>query len=272
MRMLSSALIASLLVLGLAGPGDAAQIPVGGSTLSVQVSTLDPISLTAQSGVATVGGSGASITMVALPNGVFATGNFVHDPSSATVAATPPNGGGLTVPVTDPGAFPIVGIKAIIKNQAGTLSASAGPSGGFGGALALAGANRVCLFLPCSSPPPSNLSVPVSVVGQGGSVTVVGNVNLTVGGAPWTTGTISVDDGNGGAVTAMGSAVATSNGTQIQGRLVTPIFISTNIGSSAIVPALASIQFNAPEPETLALGAAAIASLLVMGWRRRRAS
>jgi hypothetical protein len=49
--------------------------------------------------------------------------------------------------------------------------------------LSIFGVAKVCLFGPCKMNLVANLSVPISVVGQGGTVVVTGAVNLTVIGA-----------------------------------------------------------------------------------------
>ncbi|RIL02024.1 MAG: hypothetical protein DCC71_16880 [Proteobacteria bacterium] len=133
------------------------------------------------------------------------------------------------------------------------------------------GVAKVCLFGDCDADPVANLSVPISVLGQGGSAAVTGPVNLTVVGAPWTTATVAI-----GSLTAKGFARGpqgqTSSTLQPSGtiRLVTPVFISTNIGTSAVVPAFGFLTLHfVPEPGTLVLVGAGLAVLVRAGARRR---
>ena len=248
MRMLYSVLAAGALVAGIAGTGAAAPESFTNGTLTLQISTLDPLSLGPESGTVEVSRSAGAITAITFPSDVFATT-------------------ALVVPVTDPLAAPIAGLQATASNKTGTFAGSplAGP-------MPIGGVTKVCLFGPCQAAV-ANLSVPFSnpaagfALGLGGTTTVTGAVNLTVKGAPWTAGTIMVDDGDGGTITAMGGVQVGAGATQV--ALVTPIFISTNISVSSIVPAFGVLEFTVPEPGVAALGAAAVGGLLVLGWRRR---
>jgi hypothetical protein len=176
---------------------------------------------------------------------------------------------GLLVPVTDPAASPIFGV-IIAAHNANANFAGVG-NAGFGGTMPLNGSARVCLFASCGKANnAANLNIPLSVVGgPGGSTTVTGAVNLTVVGAPWTTGTAAV-----GTITQMGFALPNSNTGANSGvvRLVTPIFISTNIaGASAVVPAFAFLTLHfVPEPGTLMLLGSGIAGLVAFGRSRVR--
>jgi hypothetical protein len=57
-------------------------------------------------------------------------------------------------------------------------------------------------------------------------------------------------------------------------NLVTPVFVSTNIGASAVVPVFGRLDFTltTPEPGALATLGAAIVSLVAVGFARRRSS
>jgi len=53
-------------------------------------------------------------------------------------------------------------------------------------------------------------------------------------------------------------------------ELVTPIFVSTNIGASSVVAVYGRLGFTIPEPGTVAALGAAVISLVAMGVARRR--
>jgi hypothetical protein len=214
-------------------------------TLSFQLATLAPI---------TFGGSGTAVV-----NGSGPAGHLTGLSLSASAFAL----SGYVLPVTDPAAYPIAGVKATIHNGAATFAGSGGA--GFGGTMPLIGVAKVCLFAACGTAGNvANLSVPLSVVGQGGTVTVMGPANATVYGAPWTTGTAAV-----GVITEVGgvsplSSTGASSGTL---SLVTPIRI---FGGFENTPAFARLTLHfVPEPGTLALLGGGVCVLAVFGRRRR---
>jgi hypothetical protein len=208
----------ALATVALASASRAEPIPFLG-TIELHISTLDTVGIFG-GGVADAERGGASgFHLAAL--GV---------PASAISAA------GVQVPVTDPGAFPIAGLVFTVRNDPGGFAV--GSDGRLGGAMPLRGVSKVCLFGTCSEAV-ANIAIPLSVVGAAGSVYVEGAVNVTVGGAPWTTGAVSPTSANPVLGLAHGPASATSTTARRNGTLslVTPIFISTNIAAIPVVPA-----------------------------------
>jgi hypothetical protein len=248
MRKLLGVLAAGLIAFGAVSQAHAAALGFTGA-LAVQIATLDPVAIPG-SGTAIVNGSSGPghLTSLGIPSSPFAISGFV-------------------VPVSDPGVFPIAGVAVTAHNATGAFGGSGGF--GFGGTMSINGAAKVCLYGACgSSTNISNLTVPLSVVGVGGVTTVKGAVNLTVIGAPWTTGTAAI-----GTITAMGGVSPLSNTGAASGvvTLVTPIFISTNIGAFAVVPAFANLTLHfVPEPGTLVLLGSGIAGLVAFGRSRAR--
>ena len=150
-----------------------------------------------------------------------------------------------SVRVTDPIAAPIEGVYAQFANDAGVLGkASAGAN--FRGVMPIQGVTKVCLFDGCDQAPLANVSVPLSVVGDTTRAVVgSGVVNVTVEGAPWTTGTAMYPPATptSGQFRHRG-ALAPGDGT-IVGNAVTPIFIRTNIPAIAVIHGWASLDFTA---------------------------
>ena len=245
-RKLSHAVAASLLVFGLAGRAHAVVLGFTG-TLAIQIVGLDPVEISG-AGNAIVNGDGEAGHLKSL-----------HIPASPFAVT------GFIVPVTDPSVLPINGVQVTAHNGEGNFDRN--PADVFSGTMAVKGAAKVCLFGTCADSV-ANLVVPLSVVGVGGFAIVKGAVNLTVIGAPWTTGTARV-----GNQTTMGGVRPLSNTGAPSGEihLVTPIFISTNIGSSSVVPAfgLLSLHF-VPEPGTLILLGSGIAGFAGFGRNRAR--
>jgi hypothetical protein len=240
------------LVVGLVFAQSAAAAPLSfQGLLTVEVGGIGVSLSVSGSGVAQVDGSGGGLHLdaITLPAGAFSASQ-------------------LRMPLTDPGVFPVAGIQLTVSNQTGAFSAA---GGGLGGPMPLDGSFRFCLQAPCGSTyQPANLVVPLTgVAGTDGTVTAKGAVNLTVIGAPWTTGTAAI-----GTITRMGFAHGpeslASSTAQTSGvvQLVTPIFISTNLGASSVLPGFATLTLHfVPEPGTLALLAAGI---LAFAWRGAR--
>lgn len=247
MRRSISQLVWALLIASI--PVQAGAGPLGFvGALTLQIGNLSPVQMPGV-GVAIVNGSSGPghLTGLNLAGGTFGVASFV-------------------LPVTDPLVIPIRGIQVTASaNGAGNFGGVGGA--GFGGIMPISGTAKVCLFGPCSSAA-ANLSVPLSGVGDqatgfGDWVFVAGAVNLTVVGAPWTTGTVSV-----GGVTAMGGVSPLSSTGAPSGNLtlVTPIFISTNLGTSPLIPSFGFLSLHfVPEPSTVVLLGLGIAGLLASG-------
>lgn len=253
------ALAASLFALAWIAPRDAQAV-----ALPVEVEfTLQPAlglfvvpGLTVSgTGTAIVNGSGAGaqLASLALP--------------AAIVVAT-----GVTMPMTDPLVAPVEGVQLTVANAAGTVGATG--VGPIGGALPLTGMFRFCLFAPCGAAI-ANLSVPLSPIGVGGVATLQGPVNVSVYGAPWTSGTAMVGAfGYFQTITGFvhGPSSNTSTAAQPGGtlQLVTPIAITTNLGADNLVFAfgILTVRF-VPEAATATLLSAGIVALGAMGRRNR---
>jgi len=215
-----AALVACAMLLGAARSGTA--MPFTGE-LSIQILTLDPLAT-----------SGSGTSVVTARNGAHL--------AALEVAGNVFSGASLGIPVTDPLAYPIRGLQATIANEAASFAETA--AGRLAGSMPLRGSVKVCLFGACSAAI-ANILVPLAPIGTGGSTFVSAAVNLTVRGAPWTTGTATI-----GTVSvqgaARGPAGAASSTAQLDGQLnmVTPVFVSTNIAPSAVVPVFGFLRLG----------------------------
>ncbi len=220
----------------------------------MRVGGADPLVL-AGAGIATVNGSGGG--------GHLATLSF----GTADAFA-----GKTAQVVTDPAAFPIISSVLAVENGAGRLTRPGG--GALGGALPLHGVYRLCQFASCDAPPPvANISIPLSVVGSGGSATGgLTFINFTVLGAPWTTGAATTLSPGSEALTgfAHGPASGTSNTALPSGvlQLVTPFPIWTNIRPEPTLGSATLTLHFLPEPTTALLLTIAAAALAAAGRRR----
>ena len=228
--------------------------------------------------------------------GTGAGGTFGHGvEANFTVVVSSPGGGshltaltlpptafqttGARVDVTDPFLSPIEELLLTAVGGGGVLATSAGF---LGGTLAVSGVSKICLFATCDAAiVPANISVPLNVVGIGGTTTFTGIIAGTIGGAPWTTGTVQLTPPSftltSAPLTAMGFAHGPGSATSTTGlpggvvSAVTPIFIRTNQGTNPVLPSFATLRLEiVPEPSTVFLLGAGILALGEIGRRRRR--
>jgi hypothetical protein len=243
-----SLLLAALLSFGASAPTGAQASVLGfTSAIAIHISNLPPLVIPG-AGTLTVNGSSGPghLTSLDVPSSPFAITGFV-------------------LPFTDPAVLPLAGYRVTAHNGPGSFAGSGGA--GFGGIMPILGTAKVCLYGACGmSGNIANLTIPLTVVGQGGMAPVTGAVNMTVVGAPWTTGTAAI-----GVITMMGGVAPLSNTNVV--TLVTPIFLSTNIGAAAVIPAFASVTFTnlfVPEPGTLALLSSGVVALVAYGRHKAR--
>ena len=229
------------LALAVTAPAQATVLAVSSASLAIQIATLPPIAL-AWDGTGSADVTSTSIT--GLTAGILSYSGVI--------------------PITDPNASPIMGISAAAANGVGGFSFDGAGNGG--GLMGVQGAANICVFGPCTAPPPANIVVPftsggVNGIGLGGApVTATGIVNVTVVGGPWTTGTISF-------CTTTASGTAFDPLTQTV-TLVTPATIQTSLGASAVIPAYAAMTLQfVPEPGTLLLLASGVVGVALLGRR-----
>ncbi len=266
-RKLLGALMAGWIV-AVAGGSGAATLPFE-ATLGITLAGLEPVGLVG-SGVATINssGGGVSISSLHLPAGA------VGGTASIQLGAAPISGlvlaGGTSavmIHLSNPASF------TISQNAPfGSLSNASGSFGGgpfLNGIMPLNGVAIVCLFQACNGQPAANLVVPLSPVGQGGSAVAQGLVSITVVGAPWTTGMVSIENS---ASTGFAHGPASGASAAMPGgvlSLVTPVTVSTSLGVFPVVPVFARLTLHfVPEPGTLVLVCSGLVGFAIAGRRR----
>lgn len=229
-----------LFVVAIAAPARAALLPFrgeidiafGGSLLFVTV---------AGTGIAEVNGagSGGPLTQLALPAGVFATSTEF------------------------PGAPPLGGLLVAAHNGAGTFANLTAHGGG--GTMPILGLARLCLLAGCDTATVA-LDLPLSVVGAGGIAQVAGPFSVTLEGAPWTKGSVTISRPGAQTVVggfAHGPLLMSGSTAQLGGviALVTPVRIASTLPGFADLDSWAFLQIEfVPEPSTgLLLGAGLLA-------------
>jgi len=236
---LGRALAIGLAVAALGADARAEQFPIQ-SELSLTIATLPPIVLDV-AGVAQANPNttGSHLLSLSLGAGVFERVTRVS--------------------VTAPSVAPIRGIQASTTNEAGLFAETA--LGRFVGDMPIHGFAKVCLFATCGAAL-ANVTVPLDVIGAGGTVAASAAVNVTVRGAPWTSGPLSfTTNGARPKGSRAGPLGAASSTAQVGGALnmVTPIFIHTNLPAIGDFDAVGRLRmsFTAPPTCDVAVNAAA---------------
>lgn len=243
-------LLAPLVLLAwAAAPAQAALLPFRGEVVVFFPSLALPVIVEGR-GVAELNGPGGALggplTRLALPAGAFAIASDF------------------------PGAGPVGGLRVTAANGPGSFTGLGGGAGG--GTMPIQGFARLCLLLACDAAT-TFVDLPLSVAGVGGTSVVTGPVGLTLRGAPWTLGTITVETPgaisivNGRAQGPLGLPGTTA---QVGGllELVTPILLTSTLPGFEDLDAwaLLTIEF-VPEPAAALLFGTGIA--LLAPWRRR---
>ena len=250
MRIVSSLLVAASAIVGLAVPSDAAPLPIRNASLSVRISDLAEFEIPRRPGPSLLVVNGmrteTQLLQIALPQSLFTLSTI-----ATPIDVDPVQGLGLSSVWNDTGSF-------------------TGAGGSLAGPMAIRGFAWVCLLNPCDfgSVPDPAISLPLDVVGAGGSVSEdLGFLQVTLLGAPWTTGPVEV--GSDMETGSIGAAPGDDGFLAV--RLVTPIRLETNLEPpNDLIPAFGILTFEVPEPGTLALGLAAVGTLTAVGVSRVR--
>ncbi len=275
MRKALAILAATSFLLGIAGTAHAKLIGFNG-TLSISLGVLPPIVATGSGNAllnGSIGGLGAHLTTLQI--------------LTNTVSVT-----GVTVPITDPAAAPVISIRGSAALGTGVLRPISGAAASGAGlslnTLPIAGGIVPCiLFMVC----PFSPFVPLSVngtrgVGIGGLVTLntfgTKVVKFSIYGQPWTVKTAlvtGIPTDNGGLSTASafgfahGPASAISSTAAVSGvvQLVTASRIVSTLGITLITPLFATLTIHlVPEPGTFVLFGSGVVALGIAGRRRLR--
>jgi hypothetical protein len=256
MTRASAGLIVAFACLAIASPAASFQLPFT-ATLKIQFRTIPPLVIPGTGSAELSVAPGGAIQKVQLATSITATG---VDAGPIPSSWAPIDGLQGTF-----GLWPTSSPLPLRTFERGT-------SGNLAGVVRVLGVVRVCLFSPGGCPgandvfirldhatPGTGSSFYDAAVGWQGTWAgpAGGGVNVTVRGAPWTTGTVDA----GGGLTAMGFAhgplgfegTTARNGGQL--NLVTPIFISTSLPTVPLFPAIATLaaEFTA-DPTTCANG------------------
>lgn len=239
--------IAGLLCCAL--PQAAAALPVQRDFLAsfaLFSGVIPPIVFTG-SGTTTVDATGDHLTSISFPANVFAT--------QATAATG------------------ILEVRVNAANGAGTLSEGGGPQGGFGGAIPVLGTLRICMGDGgCDGTPFADVSLPLDVVGVGGTTSTPGGVFQVIG-APWSTAETTL---SGTGFTSQFAGYRVGPGWLASTTALVGGFLSVVTPARVVIPTLGELRFVAvldvyfvPEPSGLALLASGAAGLAALARRTR---
>jgi len=243
-RSVTAGLVGCILLA--AAPAGAAPIQRSFEAVLALHSTLVPPVYLSGTGVATLDVTGDHVDGLSLPAAIFAT---------QVTAAT----GGVEVRVD-------------ATNGAGVFTAASGP---WTGSMPVLGTLRICLGGSCDGSPLADVSLPLDVVGAGGTTTASSGA-FVVSGAPWQTATL-VLAGTGFVSNFSGYQSGPAGGTSSTALpggfmlFVTPVHVA--------IPGFGGIDFVGelgvtfvPEPGALALAASGLAGCAALGASGRRSS